>query len=142
MYEDGRHDRGDSDALGRGQQVLEPRGRKRPPEEPELEVANVGDVDRESGVVGDPAHQLVGEEDHDERKPIAEEEPGAADEDRDQAERHEQDVRRDPQAAREHQPDDQRAVSTDRDEQPALGAAPSIDLAHRRHDERWYVPDR
>jgi hypothetical protein len=45
---------GDPDAIDRCQQVLEPRGRKRPAEEPQLEVANVGDVDREPGVVAMP----------------------------------------------------------------------------------------
>ena len=67
---------------------------------------HVLDMDGQARVVRDPAHQLVGEEQGDERDPVPEEEPASPEDDRRQAERHRQDIRRERHPALEHDHDE------------------------------------
>ena len=83
--------------------VLEDLGRDQAEEQQPLDGEDVGHVDGQADVVGVAAHQLVGEEQPDERDPVAHEQPSAADEDGGQAERDEQDVRGDRHAPDEHE---------------------------------------
>ncbi len=80
------------------------------------------DVDRQADVVGVAAHQLVGEEQADERDPVAQEQPAASEQDGRQPERDEQDVRRDRHPADEHQRRQDHDVGADRPEQDPIVA--------------------
>ena len=106
------------------ERVLEDLRRHVAQEERPLEGQDVADVDGQADVVGVAAHQLVGEEQADERDPVAQEEPAAAEQDGGQAERHEEHVGRDRHAADEHQRGEDDDVGADRPEQDPV-VAPS-----------------
>ena len=91
-------------------------------------------VNREAGVIGDAAHELVGEEDRDERNPVAKEEPGSPQEDRDKEEGDRQDVGVEfLEAAPDHERHDEDGVRADGDHQPPLVANPKLAVLDRRH---------
>ena len=69
------------------------------------------DVDREARVVGDAAHQLIGQEDDHEWQPVAEEEARAAEQHRCEDECHREHIGRQAQAAGKHQDRDQHGVA-------------------------------
>ena len=120
--EDGR-DRGqDVRAAGRVERVLEDLGRQVAQEERPLEGQDVGDVDGQADVVGVAAHQLVGEEQADERDPVAQEQPTAAEQHGGQTEGHEEHVGGDRHAADEHQRRQDHDVGADRPEQDPVVA--------------------
>ena len=77
-------------------------------------------MERQAGVVGHAAHELVGEQQDDERDPVAQEEPAATEQHRGQPEGDGQDVGRERDAADDHEHDDERRVG-ERRRPPAAG---------------------
>ncbi len=115
--------REDGEWVGPGRRAkggLEDLGRERSEGQEALGDGHVLHMDGQARVVGDPAHQLVGEEQGDERDPVPEEEPAPTEDDRRQAERHRQDIRRERQPALEHDHDDQQRVAEHGDHQQTV----------------------
>ena len=118
-----RRRRGEDVRAGRRmERVLEDLGRDRSEEQQSLDRQDVGDVDGDPEVVGVAAHQLVGEEQPDERDPVAQEQAAAAEQDGGEAEGDEQHVRRDRDAPDEHQGRQDHDVGGDRPEQDPVVA--------------------
>ncbi len=118
---------------GRVEPALEHLGRHVAEEQETLQREDVLDMDGGPEIVRVAAHQLVGEEEPDERHPVPEEQAPASQEDGGQAERDEQHVGGDRDATDDHQHRQESDVpAQETDEEPVVASPEAIPGAEGR----------